>query len=170
MATRVLLEERLRFETLLSQLSAGLIHVPASNLDKALEHGLGEVVTFLGADRGALDEHRSGEPRSRIAWAAPGFEELPWIMEADEFPWTAAKLRDGDIVRFSRTDDLPTAAASDRASYTRVGTRSHVSLPLRAGGALLGVLSLDSVRDERDWSDELVERLGLLSEAFAKIK
>ena len=167
MATRVLLEERLRFETLLSQLSAGLIHVPASNLDKALEHGLGEVVTFLGADRGALDEHRSGEPRSRIAWAAPGFEELPWIMEADEFPWTAAKLRDGDIVRFSRTDDLPTAAASDRASYTRVGTRSHVSLPLRAGGALLGVLSLDSVRDERDWSDELVERLGLLSEAFA---
>jgi signal transduction histidine kinase len=166
-STRLLLEERLRFETLLSQLSAGLIHVPASGLDKALEHGLGQVVSFLGADRGALDEHRSGEPRARISWAAPGIEELPWIMEAGEFAWTTARLRDGDVVRFSRTDELPEAAASDRASYARVGTRSHVSLPLRASGAMLGVLSLDSVHDERIWSDELVERLRLLSEAFA---
>ena len=32
---------------------------------------------------------------------------------------------------------------------------------------MLGVLSFDSVRTERDWPDELVERLRLLSEAFA---
>jgi signal transduction histidine kinase len=32
---------------------------------------------------------------------------------------------------------------------------------------MLGVLSFDSVRVERDWPDELVERLRLLSEAFA---
>src|ERR1044071_7104229 len=74
------LEERLRFETLLSELSAGLIHVPAAGLDKALEHGLGQVVTFLGADRGALDEHDGGEPR-RISYASPGIEALPPIME-----------------------------------------------------------------------------------------
>ncbi len=166
-STRVRLEERLRFETLLSQLSVGLIHVPASGLDKALEQGLGQVVSFLGADRGALDEHRSAEPRTRISWAAPGIEELPWIMEAGEFAWTTARLHDGDVVRFSRTDELPEAAASDRASYERVGTRSHVSLPLHVSDAMLGVLSLDSVHEERIWSDELVERLRLLSEAFA---
>ncbi len=166
-STRVLLEERLRLETLLSQLSTGLIHVPASSLDKALEHGLGQVVAFLGADRGALDEHGGGEPRARVSWASPGIEELPRIMDAGEFPWTTARLRSADIVRFARTEELPAAAASDRASYERVGTRSHVSLPLRAGGPVLGVLSLDSVRDERVWSDELVERLRLLSAAFA---
>jgi signal transduction histidine kinase len=166
-STRVLLEERLRFETLLSQLSTGLIHVPASGLDKALEHGLGQVVMFLGADRGALDEHGGGPSSARISWAAPGVEELPRIMEAEQFPWTAARLRDNDVVRFSRSDELPPAAATDRASYERVGTRSHVSLPLRAGGPVLGALSLDAVQDERAWSDELVERLRLLSEAFA---
>ncbi len=74
-----MLEERLRFETLLSQLSAGLIHVPASGLDKALEHGLGQVVTFLGADRGVLDEHRSGEPGTRISWAAPGIAKPNFV-------------------------------------------------------------------------------------------
>jgi signal transduction histidine kinase len=164
----VLLERRLRFETLLAELSAGLIHVPASDLDKALEHGLGQVVVFLGADRGALDEHRNGESRGPISWVAPGIEELPEIMEAGEFPWTASRLRDDDIVRFSRTDELPDAAATDRASYERISTRSHVSLPLRAGGPVIGALSLDAVNDERVWSDELVARLRLLSEAFAR--
>src|SRR5258705_272052 len=44
---------------------------------------------------------------------------------------------------------------------------SDLSLPLQAGGPMLGVLSFDSVRAERDWPDELIDRLALLSEAFA---
>src|SRR5207247_3054003 len=62
---------------------------------------------------------------------------------------------------------LARGGAADRASYERVGTRSHLSIPLQAGGPMLGVLSFDSVRAERDWPDELVDRLRLLSEAFA---
>jgi signal transduction histidine kinase len=166
--TRTLLEERLRFETLLSELSAGLIHVSASDIDAALERGLRQVVEFLGADRGNLDEFADGGPAVRISFALPGAEALPRVMEnVDEFPWTAKRLRQGDIVRFSRGDELPEEAAIDRASYERVDTRSHVSLPLRAGGPILGVLSFDAVRGERAWPDELVERLRLLSAAFA---
>src|SRR3972149_10744033 len=60
--TRLLLEERLRFETLLSELSANLIHVPASEIDAALERGLQQVVVFLGVDRGYLDEYIGGGP------------------------------------------------------------------------------------------------------------
>ena len=165
--TQTGLEERLRFETLLSELSAGLIYVPAAGLDKALELGLGQVVKFLGADRGTLDEHDISEPR-HISCASPGIEALPPIMEARQFPWTTARLRDNHVVRFSRHDELPETATADRAGYERLGTRSHLSVPLRAGGPVLGVLSLDSVRDERVWSDGVVERLGLLSEVFAK--
>ena len=55
----------------------------------------------------------------------------------------------------------------DRAGYDRFGTRSHLSIPLQAGGPMLGVLSFDSVHGERTWPDELVGRLHLLSEAFA---
>jgi len=164
---RLVLEERLRFETLLSELSAGLIHVPAKDIDPALERGLQQVVAFLGADRGKLDGYLDGGPGVRISSPAPGAEALPRVMDAGQFPWTADALRRGEVVRFSRTDDLPGEAAVDRASYERVGTRSHVSLPLRASGPILGVLSFDSVRGERAWPDDLVERLRLLSEAFA---
>jgi signal transduction histidine kinase len=162
-----LLEERLRFETLLSELSAGLIHVVASNLDVALEHGLQQIVTFLGADRGNIDDYAGDVPTARISWALPGLTEPPQVLAAGGFPWVAEKLRRGEIVRFSRLDELPKDAVIDRANFERVGTRSKVSLPLRAGGPMLGVLSFASVRGERAWPDELVERLRLLSEAFA---
>jgi signal transduction histidine kinase len=164
---RARLEERLRFETLLSQLSAGLIHVPPAEIDRALEHSVGEVVGVLGGDRGALDEYAGVGPRAHISWTSPGVEALPRILDAVRFPWTVARLADGDVVRFSRTADLPEAGARDRTSYERAGTRSHISLPLRAGGPTLGVLSLDAVHAQRGWSDELVQRLRLLSEAFA---
>jgi len=166
-ATAPLLEERLRFETLLSELTAGLIHVPASGIDAALEAGLRDVVTFLVVDRGDLDEYLGGGLGTRIAWAHEGLEEPPRVMLASQFPWAAQRLQRGEVVRFSRLDELPPEAAVDRASYQRSGTRSKVSLPLQAGGRVLGSLSFGSVRRERAWPDELVERLRLLSEAFA---
>ncbi len=103
-----------------------------------------------------------------MSWTAPGIEPLPPVLDSvGKFPWTVKTLQRGDIVRFSRVDELPQEATTDRTSYLGVGTRSHVSLPLRAGGPVLGALSFDSVRDERPWPDSLVERLRLLSEAFA---
>jgi signal transduction histidine kinase len=164
---KLVLEERLRFEALLSELSAGLIHVPATDIDGALELALQQVGTFLGVDRANLDEFVVAETGIRISWAAPGLEEPPRVSDADQFPWTAARLVRGELVRFSRVDELPTEAAIDRASYQRAGTRSKVLLPLRVGGSILGVLSFGSVRRRLVWPDELVERLHLLSQAFA---
>ena len=164
---KLLLEERLRFETLLSELSAGLIHVAAADLDPAIERGLGQIVTFLRVDRGNLDASGDGGPGVRISSGRPGVETLPWVMDGGQFPWTTEQLRRGTVVRFTRIDELPVSAAIDRASYESAGTRSHVSFPLCASGPMLGVLSFDTVRGERAWPDELVERLRLLSEAFA---
>jgi signal transduction histidine kinase len=161
------LEERLRFETLLSELSAGLIHVPAGAIDAALERALQQIATFLGVDRGTLDVDEDVGRGARISWALAGLREPPHVLDADQFPWTAKRLGRGDIVRFSQIDELPEAAAIDRASYERAATRSKVCLPLSAGGPMLGVLSFGSVRSERAWPAELVERLRLLSEAFA---
>jgi GAF domain-containing protein len=164
---KLALEDRLRFETLLSELSAGLIHVPAGAIDLALERALQQVVTFLGVDRGTVDIYEELGRGMRIAWAPAGLKESPHVMDAEQFPWTAKQLGRGDIVRFSRIDELPEEAAIDRASYARAGTCAKVSLPLSAGGPMLGALSFASVHAERAWPVELVERLRLLSEAFA---
>jgi signal transduction histidine kinase len=164
---RLVLEERLRFEALLAELSARLIHVPAADIDSALTRTLEQVGLFLGVDRASLDEYVGSAPGRRISWALPGLEEPPRATNSDPFPWTTETLGRGDIVRFSRRDELPQRAAIDRASYEEVGTASTVLLPLRASGPMLGVLAFGSVRAEHTWPDELVDRLRLLSEAFA---
>ena len=130
--------------------------------------GSGRSAPSWRADRGTLDEYFQGLPGVRISWTAPGIEPLPPVLDnGDKFPWTVETLQRGEVVRFSRVDDLSSGAAVDRASYLAVGTRSHVSLPLRASGPMLGALSFDSVRAECPWPDDLVERLRLLSEVFA---
>jgi signal transduction histidine kinase len=167
--TKLVLANRLRFETLLSALSAGLIHVTADDTDVAIERALQQVVTFLGVDRGGLDEHAEGRPRLHLSWARPGLEEPPPVTAADQFPWVSERLRGGEVVRFSRLEELPAAATIDRTSFARVGTCSKVLIPLRTGGPILGVLSFGSVREDYAWPDDMLERLRLLSEAFAGV-
>ena len=162
-----LLNDRLRFETLLADLSAKLIHVEIRNLDAALGAALQQAVTFLAMDRGSLDEYADGAVVASISWAEPGIQPRPSPVAGGDFSGTMQALQHGGMVRFSRLLDLPASAAADRERYERLGIRSHLSIPLRAGGPLLGVLAFDSVRAEREWPDEVVNRLWLLSEAFA---
>src|ERR1700675_1499810 len=102
--TKRLREERLRFAALLSELSAGLIHVPAGKIDAALAGGLQQVATFLGVDRANLEEYEQyggGEPPGRLGGTRPGLEEPPSVMDTDQFPWSAETLRRGKAIRFS---------------------------------------------------------------------
>ena len=161
------LDERLKFESLLSELSASLIHISLNDLDEEIGRGLRQIGEFLKVDRANLHEYVAGGAIVRISWAVEGVESLSRVMEAGQFPWATEQLRGGHIVRFSRLDELPEHATIDRASYQKSRTQSDLSLPLGAGDALLGVLSFDSVRAERTWPDELLPRLKLLSEVFA---
>jgi len=161
------LSERLRFESLLAELSARLIPVAVSDVDREIERGLQRVVEFLRMDAATLHEHVPGGAVARISRVGEGAERLSRITQADQFPWTAGQLQRGHVVRFSRLDELPETAAIDRQSYLNVGTRSCLSFPLSAGGSMLGVLSFDSIHGERTWPDELVKRFQLLSEVFA---
>jgi len=161
------LDERLSFESLLSELSASLIHISLDDLDDEIRRGLRRVGEFLKVDRANLHEYVAEGAIVRISWAAEGVAPLSRVMEPGQFPWATEQLRRGHNIRFSRLDELPEQAAIDRQSYRRGGTQSDLSLPLAAGDSLLGVLSFDSVRTERTWPDELLPRLQLLSEVFA---
>jgi signal transduction histidine kinase len=161
-----LLSERLRFESLLSELSARLIPAAVSDVDAEIERGLNRVVEFLSVDRASLQEYAPGGAVVRMSSVGDGAESLSRITETDRFPWTTGQLQRGHVVRFSRIAELPEEAAIDRQSYRSLGTRSCLFLPLSAGGSLLGVLSFDSIRGDRTWPDELVQRLRLLGEVF----
>jgi signal transduction histidine kinase/ABC-type uncharacterized transport system substrate-binding protein len=162
--------ERLRFETLLSQLSAELLTTPASTFDDAVERMLQRVVETLDFDRAALADRVDGTPRTRHAWTRPGIAPVPArLADPADFPWLSSRMTAGELVRISRLDDLPEAAATDRQSLAGRGIRALVALPLLADGAVVGALAFSRMRGEYAWPDELTARLQLLADVFANV-
>ncbi|NTW36207.1 MAG: PAS domain S-box protein, partial [Syntrophobacteraceae bacterium] len=87
---------------------------------------------------------------------------------ASLYPWVWKQIRAGSIVKVSSLKELPTEAAVDRENAELSGIKSNISLPLSTGGGLpFGVLALNTTREERSWSDELVMRLQLVTQMFA---
>ncbi|HEX6210920.1 MAG TPA: ATP-binding protein, partial [Methylomirabilota bacterium] len=123
---------------------------------------------LLGVDRAKLvaPSERTGFLRIR-GWARPGVDPGPAVISLLRFPWTAARLRRGEIVKFSRLEELPSEAAADRRAYESIGTRSHISVPLLAGDLVVGSIAFTTVLAERSWPDELVQRLQLLAGVLA---
>jgi len=72
------LEERLRFETMLSDLSARFINLPADQVDSEIEAGLRRLVESVGLDRSTLFQLSPDEKTLVVThgWAAPGFETI----------------------------------------------------------------------------------------------
>jgi signal transduction histidine kinase len=161
------LAERLRFEHLLSEVGARLIPASLRDVDVEIESSLQRVAEFLGLDRASLYEDGAGWSPARLAWAVDGVAGQPAILDETHFPWTAGQLSQGRLVQFSRPDELPEQAATDRRNHASRGTRSCLSFPLKSRSSMLGALSFESIGRERVWTIDLVRRLQLLSEVFA---
>jgi Histidine kinase-, DNA gyrase B-, and HSP90-like ATPase len=115
--TELALAEQLRFETLLSELSARLILVPLGDVNSEIERGLQRVGEFLLVDRASLLEHVPSGAPVRITWTAGDDESPRPVIELGQLPWTDEQLRAGRIVRFRRMDELPNEAAIDRQTH-----------------------------------------------------
>jgi PAS domain S-box-containing protein len=161
--------ERLRFETLLSDLSAMFATGPGAEVDRQIETGLRRLVEDLGADRvtvGALSAS-SDQVLATHSWTREGVAPLRQVIRGNATPWIVSQLRQGHVVRLARLGDLPDEAAIDRQTLERLGTRSAVLVPLVVGGSVAGTLTVGALRTERQWPDELVPRLRLLAAVFA---
>ena len=162
-------DELLRFERLLADVSSRFIDLPHDRIDEAIDDGLRQIVTALGTDRSTLldVDPKSGRVVSTHSWAAPGFHTYAKGDLPPTYPWALTRLRAGLPVVFSRPDELPAEAAVDRAWYESIGQVSHVAVPVMVSRQLIAVLTFGTLRKERTWSGDLVGRLQLLGTVFA---
>jgi transcriptional regulator with GAF, ATPase, and Fis domain len=85
---------------------------------------------------------------------------------AETFPWSLAKILNGELVCFSSLDEIP-ADTADRNSIGETGTKANVTVPLKVAGKVVGALAFGAMRHERPWPPEIVNRLILLGQVFA---
>jgi FixJ family two-component response regulator/signal transduction histidine kinase len=160
------LPELREFERLLADLSARFINLPANEIDDAITDALRRIVELLGVDRSALHHFApGGETVLTHTWIAPGFDirlPVPRSIGA-RYPWVIGRARAGHPVVISRLDDLPPEATIDRATLESVGLRSHVTMPFAVAGKIEGAVGFGCLRHERDWPDELVERIRVVA-------
>jgi signal transduction histidine kinase len=160
------LAERLRFERLLSDLSATFVAVPAGELAGEIGRGLARLGEELGLDRATLAELGPAGATMVHSWVRSGVAPLPHAVEPPAFPWAVARVMQGHVVRVPRVEDLPDEAAVDRASLAALGTVSLLVVPLSLDGKVVRALSLAATRARRDWPDDLVQRLRIAGEVL----
>jgi len=168
-ALRAELQERLRFEALLADLSARFVHVPADQVDRMIEEAQRRIVQALGLDRSTLLQRADTEDDLVIthAWAVPDFAAQPGLFAKRDFPWVHQTLLRGGIVRFATLEELPADAARDKESFRKIQQKSNAIFPLASTGRVFGALSFGTLTAEREWPDVLVQRLQLMADIFA---
>ena len=159
---------RLRFETLLADVSSRFVRLPAGGIGREVEGSLREVAAFFDADRCALLGVCPDPRFVRVshAWCAEGIERLSDEMDlAALFPWSHERLiRQGQPVLCERLAELPQEAGQDRQSWAAMGVRSCLHIPVFTGEGVRHVLVLQSIREERALPEEYVPRLRLFGE------
>jgi formate hydrogenlyase transcriptional activator len=162
------LEDRLTFERLVCDLAARFVNLEADRVDDEIRNAQRLVVEALDLDRSSLFE--VSDARDTIVfthyWSRPGLPPPPVVGSAAEmFPASSAAILRGELICFESVDDLPPGA--DRDTIQRFGTKSNVTVPLKVGGAVVGALAFGTMRHERAWPPEIVNRLVLLGQVFA---
>jgi PAS domain S-box-containing protein len=166
------LEERLMFETLLAEISAHFVNLPADRIDSQIEYAQRRICELLDLDRSTLWEVCEGGPRALLLTqlhqpqgSLPPVEQLNAM---DSFPWTAQKVLDGETLIISKMTDLPPEAGRDRENFCAYGTKSDVLVPLSVGeGPVFGMLAFAVMREERSWPETVVTGFKLIAQVFA---
>jgi signal transduction histidine kinase len=159
-------QERLRFETLLAELSATFVTVPAGDVDRQIKVALQRLVELLGIDRSGFAELSADGKQFVVthSYELPGVSMCPLGNVEAYFPSYAQKVFQGQVFRVP--DDLPPEAVQEREYCDQVGLKSNVMIPLKVGGAIVGGIGFASYRSRCDWPDDLIQRLRLVGEIF----
>jgi formate hydrogenlyase transcriptional activator len=162
--------ELLSFERLLADLSARFTNVRGEQVSSEIQTAQARVREFLGVERSTFGEFQDdGSLVVLSSTAAAGIEPTPTGPLHAQLAWFTAKLRAGEIMAFQALpDDLPPEAVGEAEWCRRTGLRSHLSIPLRIGGCVVGVAAFSAFSETRAWPGCLITRLKLLGEVFAQ--
>ena len=166
------MDERLRFETLVADLSLRFVNVPADRVDQEIEGAQRAICECLGLEHSSLWQTSTRNPDELVLTHLYRDSQLPpppERMSAKEFfPWAQAKLMAGEMISVPNTAEGPPEASKDRETWRHFGVKSTLGFPLSVGGGtVFGVVSFDATRQVRTCPVPLLKRLQLVAQVFA---
>ncbi len=163
------LEERLRFEELITGVSAKFVNLPAQEVDREVEATLKQVTDFFQIDYCGLLQAFPEKDSWQITHAASAAGLPPAPVNKDIsvriFPWSYQEVAEHHkYLTFSTLKDLPLEAETDKENYRKWGIRSSTLIPILLNGYHECVFSVSMMRSERNWTVPYIPRLRMLGE------
>jgi|GEM_PF-1656473 diguanylate cyclase (GGDEF)-like protein/PAS domain S-box-containing protein len=166
------LHYRVEFEKLVAKISTDLVNYAGGQIDRAINDALARTGAFANVDRCYIFEF-APERRTHsntYEWCAPGITSekdfLQNIPDADVV-WSIETLRRFEIIHIPRVAAMPPEAQAEKEILDRQGILSMLAVPLVYQQTLIGFLGFDSVRHEKNWTDEDIALLKTAGEIFA---
>jgi len=161
------LHERLDFEALITNVTAGVVVATPEDIDTALLSALERFRLAIAADRTVLLEYAEDWSAAHITHVAYG-DGVPPIPEKvnvrELFPWTDGRLQAGETVDIPDVSALPEDAAVDRANFGRLTAAALLIVPIFPADGFRHVLVADTAWKPREWPVELEPRMKLLGQ------
>lgn len=160
---------RLKFEQMLTTLSASFVNINSSEVDYSIERGLEMMVGFLGIDRAAIVEFT--EDLIMLNWthsAGITIEKRTCDFTiSDKHRWFTRRLKEGVVINIPHINALPDEATQEKRFWALAGIKSNLTIPLTIGESRIGGVTLSSFQKEYYWSDDLIQRIKFIGEVFA---
>src|SRR5688500_13274520 len=109
-ALRAELEDRLRFERLIADLSAEFVNPATDLIDGAIQDAQRRIVESLDLDRSSLFQFSGDDAELLFThyWSRPDFAPLSMASRPSSlFPWAVNRILKGEMVCFSSLQEVP---------------------------------------------------------------
>ena len=160
------LDERVRFETMLSKLSAEFIDLPPSKVETVVKHWVDRLKDYLGdATISFFEVPESGaEVSTNHSDGMSGLARALAVSAVQNDDWCMAQLRSGNTINLAR---MPAALSSAKTGAKPcVDLKSLLAIPVAVNGSTFA-LALETTRSYRTWPEVLVSHLRSVCEIFA---
>lgn len=165
-----ILQYRVAFERLLTQISTQFINLTSKEIDFGINQALKAIGELTFVDRIYIYSSDGKQSALTHEWCGVGipssFNNEPEIPR-DAFLWIAPQLRQFQTVYIPCVDELPEAAEAEMLALKELGVKTFVAVPLVYDSVLIGTLCFSSLVNLKVWSEEDITLLSTLGDIFA---
>jgi len=162
------LEDRVKYESLLANLSRDFVSIKHSEIEDKITYWLHKAAGVLGSDKALVFKlDKNDKFYISTTWKSEGGKEIvPYDPEV-LFPWMHSQLRNNKAVVIQDISSFPEEASIDRENMSVIGAVSVLVLPIVVEDEILGAITFSSTTPQFNLTTELVRRFQIISQTFA---
>lgn len=162
------LQYRLKFEELITELSAKFINLALKDIDKAIDETLGVIGKFIKADRSYvfLYSNNFSVMNNTNEWVGEGItpeKDNLQNIPADTLPWWNQKIQNKEIINIPSVAQLPEEASAEKAILEPQHIKSLIVVPTIYKKTSIGFIGFDAVKDFTVWTYDSVKLLTMVA-------